>query len=232
MSKAQTKDNEVNEIQAPVVETPEVETPNVETPIVSVDHGTVDTTIGEIDVPLPVRFVTGMVLSDAEAKVIDAAYRRQFKNNQDAAFTAWQKKRDAAIAKGETPPVNPCSEEALLKAYLAYAPNVGTDQMSSLEKAKYEACLRAWSEIIDEHNALLASGQPGVLGSTIRSMPAGKGAQEARDAMVAQITNSVKQAPRVQKHLELVLAENKAKVKKPSVVAPSVDEIKASGLFD
>jgi hypothetical protein len=229
MSNAKTKEIEVKEIEN--VENVDIKVPDTDT-AASPEYGTVDTTIAEIDVPLPVRFIAGHVLTDAEAKVIDAAYRRQFKNNQDAAFTAWEKKRDAATAKGEEPPANPCNEDALLKAYLAYAPNVGSDQMSSLEKAKIEACLRAWAEIIDEHNALLASGQPSPLGSTPRSMPIGKGAPEARDAMVAQIANSVKQAPRVQKHLAIVLAESKAKVKKPSIVAPSVDEIKASGLFD
>ena len=45
---------------------------------------TVTIEIAGNDVTLPVKFAPGHVLTDAQAKVLDAAYQRQFTNNQNA----------------------------------------------------------------------------------------------------------------------------------------------------
>lgn len=172
---------------------------------------TVTVTIAGIDIALPVKFGAGHILTDAEAKVIDAAYRRQFANNQNAAFAAWEKKAkewDASTAsdKGERP-TNPCTDAKMLETYVAYVPNVGAAGQTSMEKARQEAGLRALHEMIAEHNALIDEGKPGFMGPTHVALAKGKGAAEARDALVAKVLASTKQAARVQKHLDAVLAE-------------------------
>ena len=174
-------------------------------------EATVTTTIANIDIALPVRFVAGHVLSEVEAKVIDAAYRRQFKNNQDAAYKAWEGKCTTAIAKGEAEPANPCTAEKLLELFVTYHPQVGSDGASALEKAKQEAGLRALIELIDEHNVEHKATGKGPLGAAPFKLPAGKGSADAKAALVAKVLASPKQASRVQRHLDAVLAERKAK---------------------
>src|SRR6266849_4944923 len=103
---------------------------------------TVTVTIAGIDVALPVKFSTGHILSDAEAKVIDAAYRRQFANNQNAAFASWEKKAKEWDAKPEGErPVNPCTESKMQEVYVSYVPQVGQSQQTALEKMRIEAGL-------------------------------------------------------------------------------------------
>lgn len=172
---------------------------------------TTTVTIAGIDVALPMKFNAGHVLSDTEAKVIDAAYRRQFANNQNAAFKAFEEKLKAweantASDKGEAP-ANPCSEVAMIAAYGSYVPQVGAASQTSLEKARLEAGLRALHEMMSEHNALIDEGKPGTMGAAKVALAKGKGAAEARDALVAKVLASTKQADRVQRHLDAVLAE-------------------------
>lgn len=181
-------------------------------PVVS----TVTVTIAGIDVSLPVKFSTGHILTDAEAKVIDAAYRRQFANNQNAAFAAWEKRvkdweASTASDKGEKPS-NPCTDSAMLEAYTSYVPQVGASQQTALEKARQEAGLRALHELMSEHNAKLEAKEEGYafFGKEPVTLKKGKGAAEARDALVANLLKSVKQAERIQRHLDAILSEKGA----------------------
>lgn len=176
----------------------------------------VTVTIAGIDVSLPVKFATGHILTDAEAKVIDAAYRRQFANNQNAAYAAFEKKAkewDASTAsdKGDKPS-NPCTDSAMVEAYKGYVPQVGASQQTALEKARQEAGLRALHELMSEHNALIEEKKAGYafFGAKPVALKKGKGAAEARDALVANLLKSVKQADRIQKHLDAILAEKGA----------------------
>lgn len=186
---------------------------------VAPEASSVTVTIAGIDVALPNKFNAGHILSEAEAKVIDAAYRRQFANNQNAAFAAFEKKAkdwDASTAadKGARP-VNPCSDSAMLEAYKAYVPQVGASQQTALEKARLEAGLRALHEMMSEHNALIDAGKPGFMGPKHVALKKGKGAAEARDGLIAKVLASTKQAERVQRHLDAVLAERGAAKSEP-----------------
>lgn len=185
---------------------------------------TIIKTIAGQDIALPIRFVAGHVLSDTEAKVINAAYQRQFKNNKDAAFKAWEAKQAKAAEKGEafTLP-NPCTAEALLADFATYHPEVGADEMSALEKARLEAGERAMHEMVKEHNASFAASGSGPLGKGHFAIPKGKGSKEAKDALIQRVLGSAKQAERVQRHLDAVLAERKEKAKaEPAANVPTV----------
>ena len=59
---------------------------------------TVTIEIAGLQVTLPVKFGTGHVLTETQAKVLDAAYQRQFTNNQNALA----KSRADALAKATT----------------------------------------------------------------------------------------------------------------------------------
>jgi hypothetical protein len=202
--------------------------------------GTTAITIASIDVELPNKFGPGHVLTDSEAKALDALYRRQYANNKNAAFAAWEKKAKAwdestASDKGERP-VNPCTPDALLSDYVSYAPQVGASTETQREKDQKEAVQRAVVEVFAEHNAALAAGKPGILGSKPVALPkadrrAGITAEQALAARVAlgeKLVASGKHTARVQRHLDAIIAEREATKKADAPVTAevaSVDEI-------
>lgn len=212
--------------------------PKVETPA-KVDLGVTKVTIAGIDVELPNKFGAGHVLSEVEAKVLDSAFRRQFANNQNAAFKAWEEKakkwdESTATDKGERP-VNPCSDEAMLAAYVAYVPNVGAAGQTQAEKDRYAAGLRAVTELFEEHNAARAAGNPkGTLGLEVdlgflrTNKAAGVTAEKVqahKDGWVNKVLASAKQADRVQRHLDAILAERGSAKPQGEVATVSADDL-------
>lgn len=204
------------------------------------DLGVTKVTIATLDVDLPNKFGTGHILSDVEAKVLDAAFRRQFANNQNAAFKAWEDKvkaYDALDAAGKAKagerPANPCTDAHMLELYATYVPSVGAAGQTQAEKNKYNAGLRAVAELFEEHNALLAAKKPGFLGNApigfmktnTKGGVTADAVQAHKDAWVAKILASEKQADRVQRHLDAIIAEQGAKKDTPDVQAVDVASI-------
>jgi hypothetical protein len=187
---------------------------------------TVSVTIASLDVALPLKFKAGDTLDETTARILDAAYQRQYKNNKDAAYKAWETKAsdwDAAKAKGEAKgerPANPCTVEALLSDYTAYQPQVGDAARTSLEKLRDEAGLRRFKEMIDEHNEIVAKGGKGRFGTEPAKLPSGKGAADERSKFVGAILASEKQAAHVQRHIDAILAERKAAESAPAAAKP------------
>lgn len=204
----------------------------------------ISVSIAGIDVPMPNRFVSGHVLTDAEAKVTDAAFRRQFKNNQDAAHEAWVKKVTSANgdkAKLAAIGPNPCTVETMLALYANYTPNVGGERASSAEKNRYEAGYRLLVELMAEHNVKVEEGstivngvktygQGTFWGSNPVQMPranktlgvTAEAATAEKDALVAKLLASPRQAERIQRHLDIVIVEQEAKKVKPMVANANV----------
>lgn len=183
---------------------------------------TTATTIAGIDVELPAKFFAGMTYNDITAKITDAAVRRQFANNQNAAFAAWEKKAKAwdestASDKGERP-ANPCTADAMLEAFKTYLPKVGEASQTALEKMREEAGLLVLHELISQHNAAVDAKDAG---NYVKAFPAGekvalkkgKGAAEEREAWVAKVLRSASLNDRVQAHIDALV--NAAKTAKP-----------------
>ncbi len=189
--------------------------------------------IAGITVELPVRFTAGHVLTDNEAKTLDAAYRRQFRNNQDA-------NAKARAAKNEAP----LTADELVKLYLDYQPAVEREgngnAVSDLDRAAWDA----WLAAIIEHNASIESGGKPVLKSNVviqlpKAPRKTKGTDDAahekavaefnayKAGIVAKLQATPAYAERIKHHLALnaAMAGKKPKDEDKQVVAASGDLI-------
>lgn len=209
---------------------------NVETaPQGDAQVDTVTKNIADIDVSLPVRWKAGDPLTDILARVVNEAVMRQFANNKNAAFKAWQEKVKAAGDDQEKIKVagsNPCTAEKLLADYVDYLPSVGTDRETAMEKARNLAGERAVKEVFAEHNDAVKANGKGPLGAlpvvwpvAIKGKVTAEQAKDKRVALIERMLASPKQAERVQKHLDIILAEQA--VEKPVVVDTPVLELES-----
>ena len=138
---------------------PETSAPAVSAPA---DLGTVTIELAGVNVQLPVKFGPGHVLTDAQAKVLDAAYQRQFTNNQNAMGKARAENFAKATTDAERLKYAPLSATALAALYTDYEPSVGGTRTSSIEKMRLEAAWRVWVEMVEAHNASVKDGTPPV----------------------------------------------------------------------
>jgi hypothetical protein len=172
-------------------------------------------TIAEQEVTLPVKFVAGMTITENQAKVLDAAYQRQFTNNQNALFAALSKKLEAAKTDAEKAAVTFPTASVLAERYQDYEPNVGgTPRQSVMEKLRSDAAWRFWSAHVKAHNDAVAAGNEPVIvkaGKKAVQLPSGKGAAEKREAMSAALLAAPQYADRIQEHLDAIMAERGSK---------------------
>ena len=124
--------------------------------------GFVTIEIAGLNVQLPIKFGPGHVLTEAQAKVLDAAYQRQFTNNQNAMGKARGENFAKATTDAERLKYAPLSATALAALYADYEPSVGGTRTSSLEKMRLEAAWRVWVEMVEAHNASVKDGTPPV----------------------------------------------------------------------
>jgi len=122
--------------------------------------GTIEIEIAGHNVVLPVKFGPGHVLTENQAKVLDAAYQRQFTNNQNAMAKARAEKLTKATTDAERAAAAPLTASALAGLYATYEPNVGGSRMGSMEKLRMDAALAVWLDMISEHNTAIDAGQP------------------------------------------------------------------------
>lgn len=171
---------------------------------------TVTIEIADMQVTLPVKFSPGMVLTDAQARILQAAYERQFTNNENALA------KSRTEGKNKTP--QPTAEELALK-FSTYEPNVGGTRIGSMEKIRNDAAWRMWSGLVAQHNAsILRGGEPVIAKAGKSAVPALKPSrgpdgrvtitvQEKRDSMVARILTMPEYADKVQAEIDAILAE-------------------------
>jgi hypothetical protein len=172
--------------------------------------GTVDLEIAGLEVTLPVRFAEGMVLTANQAKVLDAAYQRQFTNNQNAmakAITDGKSKKDLASAA------------ELAERYTTYEPAVGGSRIGSLEKLRNDAGWCVWVDMVALHNAAIEAGEtsPVFKSQTLKiAIPRRKIGDQTvemyRDAQTATVlgAKSAKVQERVQRMIDVLTAEREA----------------------
>lgn len=172
-------------------------------------------TIAEQEVTLPVKFAAGMVITENQAKVLDAAYQRQFTNNQNALFASLSKKLESAKTAEEKAAVKFPTAAEIAARYADYEPNVGgTPRQSVMEKLRSDAAWRFWTAHVTEHNdSVAAGGEPIIVkaGKKPVQLPSGKGAAEKREAMSAALLAAPQYAERIHAHLDAILAERGSK---------------------
>jgi hypothetical protein len=166
--------------------------------------------INEIEVSVPRKFAPGMVLTENQATVLDAAYQRQFTNNQ----TAMAKARAERYTKDGKPEDAPLTATAIAALYTNYEPNVGGTRISNMDKIRQDAAWRMWAAMVAEHNHNVANGGKPVIvkaGSNQVTLPSGKGAAEKREALATSLLGLPAYADRIQAKIDEILAERGSK---------------------
>lgn len=206
--------------------------PATETSAIALGVNTIE--INDIEVSVPVRFGTGHVLSENEAKVLQAAYERQFTNNQNALA------KSRAEGKNATPQPD---ASALAALFGEYAPSVGgTPRQSTMDKLRHEAAWRMWTALVAAHNdnvekngksadyvPVIARAKNGVVNTTFRAVKAADGtvettAQQQKDTFTAALLAAPHYAEAIQTVLDAIMAERGTKP------VASTDTVVASGM--
>src|SRR5580698_2635975 len=98
---------------------------------------------GGFSLTVPVMFKSGHALTPNQAKVLQAAYERQYTNNQNAMAKARTDKLAAAKNDAEREAaqtaIDAVTAETLAAGFLSYEPNVGGTRIGSMEKIKQDA---------------------------------------------------------------------------------------------
>ena len=189
------------------------------------DKGTVTLEIAGLEVTLPVKFAAGQVLTENQAKVLDAAYQRQFTNNQNAGA----KSREEALKAGKTDDkYQPLSAAAIAALYSDYEPAVGgSTRASTMEKVRQDAAWRVFLARVAEHNGMVEDGQPGLFKGQQSGrrfiVPTGKGAPAFRDSAIANVLGADRYADLVQSQIDLILAEKASQSKKEGKATGNVN---------
>lgn len=130
----------------------------------SIDTETVTIEIAGISVALPVKFKTGHALTANQAKVLDVAYQRQFKNNQDANAKARSERLAKATDEEEIEANLPLTADDYVDFYLTYEPQTGSGpRTGSLEKMRLDAAWKAWVQLVKEHNDSIKEGGEAII---------------------------------------------------------------------
>jgi hypothetical protein len=184
-----------------------------------------------MEITLPVKFSPGHVLTENQAKVLDAAYQRQFTNNQNAMAKSRAEALEKATTDAEREAKAPLTASAIAALYAAYEPSVGgATRQSTMEKIRSEAAWRFWTAHVSEHNkAVLAGSAPVIVkaGKSVVALPSGKGAPEKRDALIAALLKLPAYADRIQVQVDAIVAErgNKKEEPKADALTLSADDL-------
>lgn len=194
--------------------------------------GNVTIEIAGNEITLPVKFGPGHILTENQAKVLDAAYQRQFTNNQNALAKSRAEKLTDAKTDDEKGKYQPLTATALAALYADYEPSVGgTPRQSMMEKIRMDAAWRFWTGNVKAHNDSVAAGGPPVIakaGNKTVDLPTGKGSPEKREALQKALLNLPSYADRIQTHIDAIMAERgtpKAAAKTDDSVSLSADDL-------
>ena len=126
---------------------------------------TVAIEIAGVTVNLPLKFAAGHVLTDKQAKILDAAYQRQFRNNQEANAKARADRFSKATTDAERSANRPLTGAEVTALYGDYEPTVGGSGSgaSAAEKLKTDVAWRFWISLVAEHNKAVTSGAAPVI---------------------------------------------------------------------
>lgn len=182
--------------------------------------GNVTIEIAGIEVTLPLKFQLGHVLSDSQAKILDAAYQRQYTNNMNANAKARGERLAKATTDAERAANVAMTADEIALAYSDYEPNVGSGpRATTMEKIRQDAAWRMWTSLVTAHNASVsAGGHPVIAKAGSKQVPSLKPIRDAngkvtvtvgdqRERMVARILTMPEYADAVQENVDAILAE-------------------------
>lgn len=203
---------------------------------------TVNVEIAGLQVTLPVKFSAGHTLTDAQAKVLDAAYQRQFTNNQNAMAKARAEKLAKATTNEEKAAAAPLTAAQIAELYTNYEPQVGGGpRLGSMEKLRLDAAWRAYVKAVKDHNDAIKAGQPGIFAASgpVAQMTAPRKTkdvseeahkaaleeyQNGRTAFLQKMLALPKYAERIQIELDALMAERgKAEAEAEGAVDATAD---------
>ena len=179
---------------------------------------TVTIEIAGTDVTLPVKFGPGHTLTDSQAKVLDAAYQRQFANNQNAMAKSRAENLTKATTDADRAKYAALSATQLAALYADYEPSVGGSRMGSMDKIRNDAAWRMWTALVTEHNTSVMNGNSPVIvkaGTKQVQLPSGKGAAEKREALTTALLGLPAYADRIQVQIDAIMAERGARKDAP-----------------
>lgn len=183
--------------------------------------------IADIDVTVPLKFAPGHVLTDTQARILDAAYQRQFINNQNALAKARTERLAKATTDAERVANAPLSADQIAALYETYEPNVGREARgSTLDRLRATAAWRVWTDTVVAHNKSVAAGGAPVIvragNAPVRLMTAPRKAkgtaddahaqaladfESAKAALIAKLLTTPVYAERIQTVLDSMAAE-------------------------
>ena len=212
---------------------------------------TVEMDINGTKINVPVRFQAGHTLTENQAKVLDAAYQRQFNNNQTALAKSRAESLKAAKTDDERAKYLPKSAAEIEALYVDYEPSIGGIRLSQTERNRLDAGWRAAAEIVSAHNADPSKGiLKGAIGKKVPLptsakklvdaegkpiMDAETGKQkietlaDQRDMYAKRFLALPAFAEVVQKHLDAIMAEKGAA--KNADKAPAAEETSLEAAF-
>ena len=120
--------------------------------------------ISGLQVTVPLKFRPGHMLTETQARILDAAYQRQFINNQAANIKARGERLAKATTDAERAANAVQTAEQIAALYTDYEPAVGgTPRQSALEKLRHDMAHRYWTARVASHNEALRTGMPPVI---------------------------------------------------------------------
>lgn len=202
----------------------------------NVSGNTVTVEIADMEVTLPVKFTAGQTLTEAQATVLDVAYQRQFRNNQNALAKSRAEAYAKATTEAERNAKAPLSAMDIAALYTDYEPNVGsTPRASAMDKIRAEASWRFWTSYVKAHNDSVTSGGPPVirkagnmvLTTAYRAKKLEDGtvlsAQDQKDSFISGLLSRDNYAPLIQPYIDAILAERGTKADKADTATSSAD---------
>jgi hypothetical protein len=159
---------------------------------------------------LPVRFVAGMVMDETIASIVQDAVEAQFRNNQNANVANRAKRFEAATTDAERDANKPLTADDFVALFVDYLPNARVSNGG--ETTKRMAAWNVINALIEEHNTLVKTGQPGILPSPaapstdLLGIPKG-----AKEQAIDNILSTTTHAERIQREIDRLLAERQNK---------------------
>jgi len=203
--------------------------------------GTMSAEIAGLELDLPRKFAPGMVLTDAQARILDAAYQRQYANNMNATAKARADKLAKAKTDAERAAAAPLTPEQLLSGWTDYEPNVGRlDTASTMERLRSMAALAFWTDRIAAHNkAVDTGGEPVIVKAgrnkvTLVSVKGTDGkmdkerTEEARNAFAETLLKHPDYGALIQPWIDRAIAERDAKREARKAETSKVETVEAT----
>lgn len=154
----------------PAAETTTATAPVAETASAAPSGNGADTTAYEVagqTVNLPIVFQDGHICNANQAKVLQAAHERQYRNNMNANAKARAERLAKAITDADRAANQPYTAAEIVSDFVTYCqtgPQIGGGpRLGSMERLRLEAAWNAWKLLVNRHNDAIKAGSEPVI---------------------------------------------------------------------